>query len=111
MTMNRTAVWQSESSLWSAALRQAPTSSRVRANVGRSHFLAGDLAAAGEVWHAALALDPYLRGVEWRAQRAERNPFGRSAPYASALPELAPFLQHLFADGPEVPPPWTECVS
>ena len=58
MTMNRTAVWQSESSLWSAALRQAPTSSRVRANVGRSHFLAGDLAAAGEVWHAALALDP-----------------------------------------------------
>lgn len=78
MTVARTAVWQSELSLWTAALRQAPDSPRVHANVARSHFLKGDLEQARERYLTALAQFPDnpdvmldLGGLEERLGRSD----------------------------------------
>jgi hypothetical protein len=50
--------------------------------------------------------DSLLRGDQWRAQRAARNPLNRPLPdYTAVDPALAHFVDYAFGDGPMAPPP------
>src|SRR5262249_54733096 len=44
---------------------------------------------------AAVRIDLYLQGIEWRSQREMRDPFQRRHPYKESAPELADFFRFL----------------